>query len=181
MSTVDHVGGPGIRRPAAYVAAMFGGCWWISGARLVGGWAALVLSAAGVVVVAALVYAVRRNVQGGTDSAGLPRAGSRYVWINVGQLAGFAAAVVIVRHFHVAGVAAALIAIVVGLHFLPLAWAFTWQPYLWTGAGLIAAGIAGILVYEVGARWAATTVVCAAVAVVLWAAAATAAVRRAGS
>lgn len=173
MATVDHVGGPGIRRLAAYIATFFGGCWWITGTRSVGGWTGLVLAVAGVAVVAALVYALYQRIRGGTDRVGLRRAATRYIWINVGQLIGFIAAIAIIRRFHLAGAAAAIIAVVVGLHFLPLARTFAWPPYTWTGIGLIAVAVVGLVAYAVGARAYAATAVCFGVAIVLWAAAAT--------
>lgn len=150
---------------------MRGGIWvlnifaavWSAGGIIAGHGPVWLAVLAVAISVALLFWASRQSV--GTDN---PIEGS-----HVGRVVGIASAIEGVAIFIVANVLGNMhlqafllpaVAIIVGLHFIPLA---RWIPvriYYWTGAGLIAVGMAGIAVPE--ANRAIVTGIAAAI--VLW-------------
>jgi hypothetical protein len=96
-----------------------------------------------------------------------------YEWINVGQAVAIALAVAILASAGAAVLLPAVICLIVGGHFLPLAWLFRQPQYWWTGALLVAAAVAGLVLLGVGVLPRLSIVVVGfGAALVLWATAA---------
>ncbi|MEP6503023.1 MAG: hypothetical protein ABJD97_06830 [Betaproteobacteria bacterium] len=149
------------RTVGALVMAAFGGLWAIVGAQRPGGGA----PADACLVVAAMLLAsglgLLRNHQ--RPAAPLPsalaerrrRVGRLFLWTSIGEGLGMLVAVsVVVDLGHPQWQAAAVMA-VVGLHFLPLAWAFRYRPHLVTGASLGTWALAYPWLFDAGATSAA--------------------------
>lgn len=127
--------------------ALFGLGWWLLGSSAFPGAVRPVLIAVGCVVALGLMLAARRFLPA---SAGGPFPADRrrrFNQINGLQWLLIIAVVVVCRQFEVPVLVPALIAVVVGLHFLPLAAVFE-QPRLRVPAALlVASGAAGTAVW----------------------------------
>lgn len=127
--------------------ALFGLGWWLLGSSAFDGLTRLVLIAVGCAVTVALMLSARRFLP---SSAGGPFPADRrrrFNQINGLQWLLILVIVVVCRQIGVPVLIPALVAIVVGLHFLPLAAVFE-QPRLRIPAALlIASGTAGIAVW----------------------------------
>jgi hypothetical protein len=89
--------------------------------------------------------------------------------VNLGQVAAIAVAVVVLIVVHGTTFIPAVICLIFGLHFLPLARLFGQWQYRWTGVLLCAAAIAGIAVYLGGSSGSMSrSVVGLGAAVILW-------------
>ncbi|SPE99804.1 hypothetical protein [Streptomyces sp. MA5143a] len=123
--------------------ALFGLGWWLLGTSPWGGWTRLVLIGVGGVVTVALMLAARRFLPA---SAGGPFPADRrrrFNRINALQWLLIIAIAALCRSLDVPVLIPPLVAVVVGLHFLPLAVVFE-QPRLRAPAALLlASGAAG--------------------------------------
>ncbi|MER7896900.1 hypothetical protein ABTX62_12460 [Streptomyces sp. NPDC096046] len=127
--------------------ALFGLGWWLLGSSAFDGLMRQVLVAVGCAVMVGLMLAARRflpSSAGGPFPVGRRR---RFNQINGLQWLLIIAVAAVCRHVGVPMLIPPLIAVVVGLHFLPLAAVFE-QPQLRIPAALlIASGAAGITVW----------------------------------
>ncbi|MGW1674121.1 hypothetical protein [Streptomyces sp. NPDC002324] len=127
--------------------ALFGLGWWLLGASAFGGPVRLVLMVVGCVVAVALMLAARRFLPA---SAGGPFPADRrrrFNQINGLQWLLIIVIAVVCRQAGAPVLVPALVAVVVGLHFLPLAVVFE-QPRLRVPAALlVASGAAGVTVW----------------------------------
>ncbi|MFC9125700.1 hypothetical protein ACFT4A_02490 [Streptomyces sp. NPDC057099] len=127
--------------------ALFGLGWWLLGSSAFDGLTRQILLVAGCAVTVGLMLAARRSLPpsaGGPFPAGRRR---RFNQINGLQWLLIIAVVAVCRHLGVPVLVPPLIAVVVGLHFLPLAAVFE-QPRLRIPAGLlIASGATGVTVW----------------------------------
>lgn len=127
--------------------ALFGLGWWLLGSSASAGWERWVLVAAGCVVAVGLMLAARRFLPasaGGPFPEGRRR---RFHQINAVQWLLIIVIAAICGRLGVPVLVPALVAVVVGLHFLPLAVVFK-QPRLRVPAALLtASGMAGVAVW----------------------------------
>ncbi|MFC9952609.1 hypothetical protein [Streptomyces prasinus] len=127
--------------------ALFGLGWWLLGSSAFGGLMRQVLIAVGCAVMVGLMFAARRflpSSAGGPFPVGRRR---RFNQINGLQWLLIIVIAVVCRHVGEPVLVPPLVAVVVGLHFLPLAAVFE-QPRLRIPAALvIASGAAGMTVW----------------------------------
>lgn len=149
---------------AIIVLSAFAAIWWIIGAAQFGR-SSLLMSAVGILISGLMVALAWRR--GG-------RSASRQERKRRGRIVGIASAVEGVAIFAAAKVLVNLgrrdliaptVAIIVGLHFLPLARWFPAPIYYLTAALLVAIGMAGAVVQDLPAR---ILTVCIGAAAVLW-------------
>ena len=146
-------------------AIMFGfGIFWIaiglSGGRFSPAWMRVGLVAAGVALatwLVALMIRFRRSHQGTPpptpEEEALDRqAGQRFGRINGFQWGAIVAAIIVLNVIHRTGFIAPVIAIIVGIHFFPLAPLFRQPFYYATGAAGCLIGIAGFVIADVALR-----------------------------
>jgi hypothetical protein len=131
------------------ILLFFGTVWWLVGAIALGQVAVLVAGLAAVVALS--VLAVRRldNI-GGREA--YERAAPAYRTANAAQAAGTAAVVAACVATGGQQWIPALVTVVVGAHFFPLVRPFGRPEYRWTGALLIALGLAGCVTALAGAE-----------------------------
>jgi NADH:ubiquinone oxidoreductase subunit 2 (subunit N) len=135
----------GAMSPELLILVVFGVLWWIGGAVAVRD-----RQVATAVIVAGLVLAVAVVAAGWQRRHhGQRRRMTEHAWrwdlvINVIQLVAIVVAVRAADRAGAGDSASALIAIIVGVHFLPLARLFFRPVYLLTGLLMIATGAAGI-------------------------------------
>ena len=91
----------------------------------------------------AAAYVLRRP---GTGLVPSPRAERALMWASIGEGVGLFLAGNIVMNLHRPDWLLQAMALVVGLHFLPIAWAARFRPYFILGAALVLASIAGFSV-----------------------------------
>ncbi|GAA3623073.1 hypothetical protein ACG5V6_22255 [Streptomyces chitinivorans] len=174
MSTRAH-GGPRRdgTRGAALVMTVFGTVWWLSGATALHGFAGPAALVGGPAVGVLLFALALRRLNGVGEQAAYERAARRFHAINLLQALAVVAVIVVANRTGALAWIPGAIAVVVGVHFLPLAPLFGMPVYRWTGALLIGAGLAGCWVALAGGGVETTrALVCLACAAVLWAAAA---------
>lgn len=94
-------------------------------------------------VIAALAAQTLR--QPGHGMAPSPRARRVIMWSSIGEGVGIFVAVNLVRNLHRPDLLLPAMALVVGLHFLPIARATLFRPFYWLGGALILAAVAGLL------------------------------------
>jgi len=75
-----------------------------------------------------------------------PRAGKAIMWASIGEGVGLFVAANLVQNLHRPDLLLPAMALVVGLHFLPIAYAAPFRPFYALGAALILAAIAGCVV-----------------------------------
>ncbi len=135
-----------MRRNGVTICAFFGFGWFIGGAGVLGDgpayWIGLAAAAA---VSIALVAAVPKVASGRARPRELPKDwAKRYgIWIGF-EVVLIALAVLVLRALDLADFLPGAIAVIVGVHFIPLAPAFDEPMYRWTGYAVIAAGAAGV-------------------------------------
>jgi hypothetical protein len=88
--------------------------------------------------------------------------------VNLGQLVGIAVAVAVLIATGLSALVPAVVCLIFGLHFLPLARLFGQWQYRWTGLLLCLTGVAGIIVYLGGSGRLSGSVVGIGTAVILW-------------
>ncbi|GAA2700706.1 hypothetical protein Apa02nite_088610 [Actinoplanes palleronii] len=142
-------------RTGSVVALTFGTVFVVANS---GGLAApwpLVIRVAGVlvaVVLAVLLYLRTRAATAVTSSGGAGFADRRYWYVVAAEVVAlFGGLSVINRVFEAPAVAVAWVAVVVGVHFFALAWAWRMPLYHWLGGAMTVLGLAGFLVYAAGA------------------------------
>jgi hypothetical protein len=145
------------RAVGAMVMAGFAGLWALGGARLSGGGFAADACLAAAALVVALGLGVLRNTPSPSMplppvlAAGRRRRGRAVLWSGVGEGLGiFVAVNVVIDAGHPQWQFAAIMA-VVGLHFLPLAFALDYKPHLVTGVLLSAWALAYPRLFDAGA------------------------------
>ncbi|MFI5806737.1 hypothetical protein [Streptomyces sp. NPDC051561] len=138
-------------RSSGIILSLFGGLWWLVGSAVLDGSARTVALTAGAVLAVTLLVLAAARLDGTGGREAYERSARTYMWSNVGQGTGIALVVVVAnttgRHSWIP----ALIAIVVGAHFFPLARPFRRPEYRWTGALLITVGAAGCVMALSGA------------------------------
>ncbi|MET7933251.1 hypothetical protein [Streptomyces sp. NPDC005322] len=127
--------------------ALFGLGWWLMGASAFGGWVWLVVIAAGCAVTVGLMLAARRVLQAPAGGPLPVDRRRRFHQINGLQWLLIVAIAVVCGRAGVPVLIPPMVALIVGLHFLPLAAVFA-QPRLRIPAALlIAAGAVGLTVW----------------------------------
>jgi hypothetical protein len=160
--------GIGSRR-SALLMSVLGGAWWALAASTADGAARLGLALLGLLVVAGLIVGSARRLRDSpAEGSAEPHPGDRrrvYGRVNAAQ----ALAIPVTAVGAGASGHPALIAGVVGLHFLPLARTFRWRGYLAQGIGLLAVCGLGLALAAGGASaGTARLVTGAGAAAVLW-------------
>ncbi|WP_369266823.1 hypothetical protein [Streptomyces harbinensis] len=153
------------------ILTFFGTVWWMVGALALGDGTATRAAAVatGLAVAVALgVFAVRRlDNTGGRES--YERAASTFRWSNAAQAAGIAAVVAIGVGTGRQHWIPALVTLVVGAHFYPLARPFGRPEYRWTASLLVGVGVIGCVAALAGAQVSGVLALCGlGCAVILW-------------
>ncbi|MCD0442522.1 hypothetical protein LO763_02650 [Glycomyces sp. A-F 0318] len=135
----------GMRRNGVMICAFFGLGWFIGGAGILTGpvyWVGFALAAA---VSIGLVVAVHRVESARERPRELPKHWGRSygIWIAF-EVVLIAAAIVLCNALDLVDFLPGVIAVIVGLHFIPLAPAFDEPKYKWTGYAMTAAGLGGV-------------------------------------
>jgi len=142
----------------------------LNGSRDVPGWVAFVPFTVFAAVGLAAGYVLRLPGPGISPSQKVSRV---IMWSSIAEGIGLFIAANLVTNLHRPEYLLPAMALVVGLHFLPIAWAASFTPFYALGAGLLLASMAGFaLAAPIGAEIAG-----AAAAVCLWLAAVLAVVR----
>ncbi|MFJ3714262.1 hypothetical protein [Streptomyces sp. NPDC090057] len=156
--------------------AFFGWCWLLAGLGHFGGVTAVVACLLGLVVAGALALPARglpSPSAGGAGQAPPPAQRRRFAQVNAVQWLLIAAVVASCGAGGVPELIMPLVAVVVGVHFLPLARVFAEIRLVVPGAVLTAVGIAGLLARAAGASpGAVLTLVGVGCALTLWSTAA---------
>lgn len=157
------------KRASGLVMTGFGTLWWLAGAMVLPQDVNLGAAVAGVAIGVTLIAVVWRRLSAEGEQARFERNARAFTVVNIGQGVGIALVIVVANVLDAAAWIPALIAIVVGVHFLPLARLFAAPEYRWVAALLIATGLAGGLMAGAGsADDTVLRVVGLACAVVLW-------------
>ena len=161
-------------RVAARIAVVAGTAWWLSGASLLyglGGPMPIVAAAAygvGVLVMVVLWIGARRT-PGSLAPESADRALRGYIAVNLAQVAAFVGLFLTAGRFGLAAYVSSIIALIVGVHFLPLARILRWPPFRWTALGMLVAGALGCGLNLLGRpTHEVVPTVCAVSAVTLW-------------
>ena len=163
----DHEAG---KRASGLVMAGFGTLWWLAGAGPVGGVPGSAALALGVVIGLTLAVNAARRLSAHGEQERFERNARQFAMINVIQALGIAATIVVADRIGATAWIPAVIAIAVGVHFLPLARLFAAPEYRWTGALMIGVGVVGAALALAGvAASVVLTVVGLSTAVTLWA------------
>jgi hypothetical protein len=156
-------------RSSGVVMSVFAVAWWLTGATALRGAARPTGIVLGMALGMTFVILVGRYVKGSGEPAGYQRNANRFTVVNVIQVFAIVVVTLAANKLDAAAWIPGLIAVVVGVHFLPLAALFGWPEYRWTGALLILAGVVGALAAAFGSTVDTTRLVvgigCAAV---LW-------------
>jgi hypothetical protein len=149
---------------AAIIMTFFGFIWFgwglgVGGLRNPVGW--IVLYVAAILLIIAGVRALRRGKRlmaalGADRSQYWKQRGSRFRIISLLEIIGCGLAVFLATHFHRPELVAPGIALVVGLHFLPLAGLFNFAGYYAVGVAIVACAVASALLLHGNAIVAAT-------------------------
>ncbi|MEW2398759.1 hypothetical protein [Streptomyces sp. NPDC046862] len=150
------------------ILTVFGLVWWLMGASAVGGplWPVVALVGC---AVAAWVWRTGRRPGHSPAERPPPAVRRRFAWVNAAQWLAIVLAGIGAIRSGVPELIPALVSVIVGVHFLPLASLFRQPRFHLTGALLIAVGAAGCAIGLAGGP--ASTVqmtVGLAVALVLW-------------
>ena len=149
----------------AIIMAVFATLWWIVGTAASGRGSLLTYATA--VVISGIIIVIAQRLAGRTS-------GSPEEWARRGRIVGIAsgveglmifAAVNILANVGRRDLTAPIIAIIVGLHFVPLAYWFPARMYYVTSALLVGLGVVGMAVLDANARLYGVSV---ASACVLW-------------
>lgn len=135
-----------MRHNGVMICAFFGFGWFMGGAGILGDgpgrWIGIAVSAAVSIALVAAAFKVESSRERPRE---LPKDwGRRYgIWIAF-EVVLIVAAIVLFNVLDLVDFLPGTIAVIVGLHFLPLAPAFDEPAYKWTGYAMTAAGIGGI-------------------------------------
>jgi hypothetical protein len=166
MEVHNSLNSKSIRGMLIGCAVMFGfGILWIvvglSGGRFSPGWVRIGLAAAGGVLAAWISLFTIRYLRGHQRAAPAPppeqamlarRIGRRFGRINAVQWGAIIAAIIALNVIHRTGFIAPAIAVIVGIHFLPLAALFRQPSYYATGTLGCIIGVIGFLIADDAAR-----------------------------
>jgi hypothetical protein len=134
-------------RVGVVVLSVFAAIWCIAGLALAGMGATFLYAIVALITATIIVVSARRPVNGGDGQAG--RRIGRLVGIaSAGEGIAIVIAVLVLQSLHAPDDIMPVIAIIVGAHFLPLAWTIPARLYYATGTLLIALGIAGVFVSD---------------------------------
>jgi hypothetical protein len=176
LSSSERAGAAlGIAR-GANILAFFGFVWFGWGFGSVpgfpiAGWLAFYAAviALGIFAVRTLLHAKGLAAQQIVERAGFQRQhGRRFLLITILEFAGCGLVAALATHFHRPELIAPGIALVVGLHFFPLATLFRFPMYHAVGAAMMLCAILGVVVFRGDSIAAATGISCGTV---LWMAA----------
>lgn len=137
----------GIRRNGVMICAFFGFGWYFAGAGALGdGPAPLIGLTAAVAATVALVVAAGRVASTRERPRELPKDWMRRngLWIGF-EVVLIAAAILVLWALDLVDFLPGTIAVIVGVHFIPLAPTFDEPMYRWTGYAMIIAGVAGLV------------------------------------
>ncbi|WP_433544194.1 hypothetical protein ACQPZG_03115 (plasmid) [Streptomyces sp. CA-294286] len=127
-------------RSSGMILTFFGTLWWLVGALVLDGGVRTAALLAGAVAAVSLLVLAARRLDGTGGREAYERGARTFMWSNVGQGAGIAVVVVVGNLTGASSWIPALIAVVVGVHFFPLARPFGRPEYRWTGALLLCVG-----------------------------------------
>jgi len=136
-----------MRHNGVMVCAFFGFGWFMGGAGILGDgpgrWIGIALSAG---ISIALVVAAFKVESARERPRELPKDwGRRYgIWVSF-EVVLIVAAIFLCNALDLVDFLPGIIAVIVGLHFLPLALAFDEPKYRWTGYAMTAAGLGGVV------------------------------------
>lgn len=157
-------------RGSGMILTFFGTVWWLVGSVVLDGSARTAALVAGAVLAATLLVLAARRLDGTGGREAYERSARTFKWSNVGQGVGIAVVIAVGNITGGYSWIPALIAIVVGAHFFPLARPFGRLEYRWTGSLLIVVGVAGCAMALSGASESGVqTVAGLGSATVLWA------------
>lgn len=161
-------------RPAGLVMAGFGTLWWLFGtAGMPGGWVAVTVGGGLIIGIVLFVLALRQLSGVGEQAGFEPNVRRHFMLINLGQAAGIALVITVANLAGEPAWIPALIATVVGVHFLPLARLFRWPQHWWIAGFMITMGVTGFALALSGTDLnTVLVVVCPGCAGILWASAA---------
>jgi hypothetical protein len=152
------------------ILTFFGTVWWLVGSVVLDDSARTAALVAGAVLAATLLVLAARRLDGTGGREAYERSARTFKWSNVGQGVGIAVVIAVGNITGGYSWIPALIAIVVGAHFFPLARPFGRLEYRWTGGLLIVVGVAGCAMAFSGASESGVqTVAGLGSATVLWA------------
>ncbi|WP_051298662.1 hypothetical protein [Arthrobacter castelli] len=163
----------GARAPGLVMAG-FGTLWWLFGTTgMPGAWVAISVGG-GLAIGIVLFVLTLAQLTGISAQAGYgPNVRRQFALINLGQTAGIVLAITVANLAGEAAWIPALIATVVGAHFLPLARLFRWPQHWWIAGFMITVGVTGFALALSGTGLnIVLVVVCPGCAVILWASAA---------
>jgi hypothetical protein len=157
-------------RGSGMILTFFGTVWWLVGSVVLDDSARTAALVAGAVLAATLLVLAARRLDGTGGREAYERSARTFKWSNVGQGVGIAVVIAVGNITGGYSWIPALIAIVVGAHFFPLARPFGRLEYRWTGSLLIVVGVAGCAMAFSGASESGVqTVAGLGSATVLWA------------
>lgn len=134
-------------RVGVVVLSVFAAIWCIAGLALAGMGSTFFYAIVALVSAAIIVAAARRPENGGDSETG--RRIGRLVGIaSSGEFIAIVLAVIVLQKLHAPDDIMPVVAIIVGVHFLAIAWGIPARLYYATGALLIAVGILGLFVGE---------------------------------
>ncbi|MEU9480704.1 hypothetical protein [Streptomyces sp. NPDC048191] len=132
-----------LARGSAMVMATLAVLWWLSGAIALGGTVGVAVAVAGPVLGAVFFRLAARRLPGHGEQELYASAAGRFRTTNLVQAGAIAAVIALGNVTGERGWIPGLIAVVVGLHFLPLAGPFARPEYRWVGGLMAALGAAG--------------------------------------
>lgn len=157
-------------RTGTIVLAVFGLGWWLAGASTLAWPGMPVTAAVGSAVACGLVVsAFRHRPAAGGGPLGDTAVRRTFNRVNAAQWIAIVAVVAAANALGAVACIPGLIAVIIGLHFLPLARLFEQPAFRVTAALLVAAGLAGVFVGAAGGSPAAARIVVAfPAALILW-------------
>lgn len=130
-------------RGSSLIMTVFGAVWWLSGTVILSGSARIPVLAAGIVAAVVLFVLAVRRLDARGELEAYERAAGRFRTVNIIQGLLIGATAVLANVFHVQPWIPGAVAIIVGLHFLPLAGLFGRPEYRWIGVLMAVVGVAG--------------------------------------
>ncbi|MFX4294659.1 hypothetical protein [Streptomyces bohaiensis] len=138
-------------RGSGMILALFGAVWWWVGSVVLNGPARPAALAVGVLVALVLLVLAARRLDGTGEREAYERSSRTFAWCNAGQGIGIGVVIVAGNVTGHQNLIPAFIAVVVGVHFFPLARPFGHPEYRWTGGLLVLVGAVCSVVALAGA------------------------------
>jgi hypothetical protein len=157
-------------RGSSVVMAVFGTVWWVSGTAVLNGGVRPPLMAVGVACAVVLFVLAVRRLDATGEMEAYQRAAGRFRVVNIVQGLSIGGIIALGNIFELRTFIPGAVAVVVGLHFLPLTRLFGRPEYHWVGLLMIGVGAAGcVAAFAGGSVTTALSVVGMGCALALWA------------